>query len=382
MNFIDQALVVYARYIPLAHFGAIRQDAYAIYLDAKKSIGGQRGGSCGRGWVGLKGACKRAKGDKAKAEKDSRQELANKLRKERGLKSREEVNLARSAAISKIKSKPKPEPKARSRRFKRKIDPSKFIQRDAIDAAMDAYFSWVEEVKEDAVRLYTGAGQYKYLGKCGRGWTGTKGKCKRSEPSKEQPKGGKVSLRGKFSNQEVGEILDYAIAYTPKDLKKEISKVKPAAKLLGTKGIIHDDDELDFPMDKQARNEKIDFYTKLAEVGNFNPNEAEEKVKEAIKGMPTKKAQDFENEYLAYDQEELENRLNHYKAWDKVADDPEFKRPKKLLANLSEQFGEMPSAEEVNRELQKMETGLALQPRIAEMNDDALDRLYRKFGFE
>jgi hypothetical protein len=59
--------------------------------DAYKRIGpNQLGQPCGRGWVGLKGACKRAKpsDDQAALRKASAQALADKIRRSRGIQSR------------------------------------------------------------------------------------------------------------------------------------------------------------------------------------------------------------------------------------------------------------------------------------------------------
>jgi hypothetical protein len=79
VNHIDAAIVRYADLIDLETLDAIREDAW-------KRIGkDQRGQKCGRGWKGLKGACKRVKkgasaDDRAKLAKQSKVDLAGKIK--------------------------------------------------------------------------------------------------------------------------------------------------------------------------------------------------------------------------------------------------------------------------------------------------------------
>jgi len=95
-------------------------------LDAWQRIGpNQRGQRCGRGWEGLKGACKRAKpgSDKAALRKASAQALADKIRANKNLLPRAQandvrqrmkaINQASKAAVAKPKSKPKSKPEAK-----------------------------------------------------------------------------------------------------------------------------------------------------------------------------------------------------------------------------------------------------------------------------
>lgn len=68
---------------------------YGLHLDDWKRIGpNQMGQKCGRGWVGLRGACKRGKKgqDNTEAIKASKTALADKLRKKKGMKDRNDPN--------------------------------------------------------------------------------------------------------------------------------------------------------------------------------------------------------------------------------------------------------------------------------------------------
>lgn len=67
------------------------EQKYGLRLDSWRRLGpNQRGKPCGRGWVGLRGACKRGKksDDNAEKIKASKVELADKIRAKKGLRDR------------------------------------------------------------------------------------------------------------------------------------------------------------------------------------------------------------------------------------------------------------------------------------------------------
>ena len=77
---------------------------YGLRLDDWKRLGrDQMGQKCGRGWQGLKGACKRVPkgGDKAAAIKASKLALADKIRAKKGMRDRNKPN-NRNASVKTI----------------------------------------------------------------------------------------------------------------------------------------------------------------------------------------------------------------------------------------------------------------------------------------
>jgi len=110
----------------------LRLDARSVWLrmDDWKRLGrDQMGQKCGRGWVGLRGACKRVKkgGDKDAAMKESKVALADRIRAKKGLRDRN----APKPVVKKAEKEPKsqqPKPQtttaeiANSRRINGKHD--------------------------------------------------------------------------------------------------------------------------------------------------------------------------------------------------------------------------------------------------------------------